>query len=68
MTDNILDPLSLAECDSRLIILVLDLALMTLIPEMGNTMNAGMVEGPPPIISTNLGSRNQESHDRFLCG
>jgi hypothetical protein len=27
---------------------ILDSVLMTLIPEMGNTTDAGMIDGPPP--------------------
>lgn len=29
---------------------ILDLALMTLIPEMGNTADASMIDGPPPMF------------------
>ena len=31
---------------------ILDLVLMTLIPEMGNITDASMMNGPPPMIPT----------------
>lgn len=49
---DILDPLSSAECNSHLVVLVLDSVLMTLIPEMGNTTDASTIDGPPPMIRT----------------
>lgn len=49
---DILDPLSSAECNSHLIMFILDSVLMTLIPEMGNTTDAGMMDGPPPMVRT----------------
>lgn len=50
--NDILDPLSSAECNSHLIMFVIDSVLMTLIPEMGTTTDAGMMEGPPSTIRT----------------
>jgi len=49
---DILDPLSSAECNSHLAMFILDSVLMTLIPEMGNTADPGMIDGPPPIART----------------
>ena len=49
---DILDPLSSAECNSHLVMFILDSVLMTLIPEMGNTTDAGMMDGPPPMVRT----------------
>lgn len=49
---DILDPLSSAECNSHLIMFVLDSVLMTLIPEMGNTTDASMMDGPPLMVRT----------------
>jgi len=31
---------------------ILDSVLMTLIPEMGNTTDASMMDGPPPMVRT----------------
>ena len=31
---------------------ILDLVLMTLIPEMGNITDASMMDGPPPTVPT----------------
>ena len=31
---------------------ILDSVLMTLIPEMGNTTDAGMMDGPSPMVPT----------------
>jgi len=50
--NDILDPLSSAECNSHLVMFVLDLVLMTLIPEMGNITDASMMDGPPPMVPT----------------
>jgi len=49
---DILDPLSSAECNSHLVMFALDSVLMTLIPEMGNTTDAGMMDGPPSMVRT----------------
>jgi len=49
---DILDPLSSAECNSHLVMFTLDSVLMTLIPEMGNTTDASMMDGPPPMVRT----------------
>lgn len=48
--DDILDPLSSTECNTHLIMFILDSVLMTLIPEMGNTTDAGMMDGPPSMV------------------
>jgi len=50
--NDILNPLSSAECNSHLVMFVLDLVLMTLIPEMGNITDASMMDGPPPMVPT----------------
>ena len=46
---DILDPLSSGECNSHLVMFV---PLITLIPEMGNTTDASMMDGPPPMVRT----------------
>lgn len=46
---DILDPLSSAECNSHLVMFILDSMLMTLIPEMGSTTDASMMDGPPTV-------------------
>jgi len=44
--NDILDPLSSAECNTHLVMFVLDSVLMTLIPEMATTTDASMMDGP----------------------
>ena len=50
--DDILDPLSSAECNIHLVMFVMDSVLMTLIPEMGTTTDASMIDGPPSAVPT----------------
>ncbi|KAF9643428.1 hypothetical protein BDM02DRAFT_3223405 [Thelephora ganbajun] len=50
--NDILGPLSSAECNNHLVMFILDSVLMTLIPEMGNTTDASMMDGPPPTART----------------
>ena len=50
--DDILDPLSSAECNTHLVMFLMDSVLMTLIPEMGTTTDASMIDGPPSAVPT----------------
>ncbi|KAF9779774.1 PXA domain-containing protein [Thelephora terrestris] len=49
--DDILDPLSSAACNIHLLMFILDSVLMTLIPEMGTTTDASMIDGPPSAVT-----------------
>jgi len=47
---------------------VLDLVLMTLIPEMGNTTDASMIDGPPRMVRTQSRPSRPELDQRVPSG